>query len=562
MRNLRPGSFGLVLTAILIAAVVSPLTAADLPTVAVSDLAVNSANPSYAFLGKGFAEIVAFELKKAPGLKLVDRGKRNEILKEMEFALSGIADEGSQMEIGKLLSVRFIIGGSITDMGDSLLVSLSMVNVETGEVAWNDQLQEASGKYAYIGAYFAKSLMQYFKLDTAKSTEVELAETKVKDTASVVALSQGIAALDEGDKQAAKEKLSQAAKIDPGNAVATAFLSLLASASAKFKVVPERYVNYYNPAYLGGMEGDRLFFSYNQGWTTYGVNDTNNNQIVSTDASTEWGSGEARSGQTFGYLFPFGRSFGVSLEGSFSKLGDSVVQKTAFDIYAQIGNQYPNFNKIIAGAGLAVNPQLSLGIGIEAQLLQRQYYEYAWPLDEYRNQENWSFGGIIAAVVKSRSGNLVWDVVGSYSTERLYYYDNDPAVNTFIEYGSPLYVEQTLTLALNDQTTFLALKQANDIYLDRYLYYGRIMPCFEQWFFDLFSVRVGAEGALVAKDGGVSFGWGGTAGLTFKVWKIEVDANYTFRQRPSRSLADVMIPESIVFATVSLNDLVTALMRK
>ena len=39
-----------------------------------------------------------------------------------------------------------------------------------------------------------------------------------------------------------------------GRAVATAFLSLLASASAKFKVVPERYVNYYNPAYLGGME--------------------------------------------------------------------------------------------------------------------------------------------------------------------------------------------------------------------------------------------------------------------------------------------------------------------
>jgi len=107
-------------------AVLAPLGAQAPATVALSDFVVNSANPSYAYLGKGFAEIVAFEIRKAPQIKLVDREQRNRILEEMEFSMSGLADPAAQLEMGKLLSVQFLVSGSITDMGGPLLVSLSM----------------------------------------------------------------------------------------------------------------------------------------------------------------------------------------------------------------------------------------------------------------------------------------------------------------------------------------------------------------------------------------------------------------------------------------------------
>ncbi len=45
----------------------------------------------------------------------------------------------------------------------------------------------------------------------------------------------------------------------------------------------------------------------------------------------------------------------------------------------------------------------------------------------------------------------------------------------------------------NNQTTFLALKQLNDVYYDRSLYYGRLMPCAKQWFFNRLAVRAGEE---------------------------------------------------------------------
>ena len=112
--------------ALLALAVLAPLGAQAPATVALSDFVVNSANPSYAYLGKGFAEIVAFEIRKAPQIKLVDREQRNRILEEMEFSMSGLADPAAQLEMGKLLSVQFLVSGSITDMGGPLLVSLSM----------------------------------------------------------------------------------------------------------------------------------------------------------------------------------------------------------------------------------------------------------------------------------------------------------------------------------------------------------------------------------------------------------------------------------------------------
>ena len=147
---------------------ISPLSvmakqAVSTPPIAMADFIVNSANPSFAYLGKGFSEIIAFELMKSPGVKLVDREKRNQILKEMEFSMTGLTDPKSEIKMGRLLAVRYLVSGSITDMAGSLLVSLSMVDVESGAVVWKDQTTQPGGKYAYIGAYFSKSILKYFQ---------------------------------------------------------------------------------------------------------------------------------------------------------------------------------------------------------------------------------------------------------------------------------------------------------------------------------------------------------------------------------------------------------------
>ncbi|MBL8966526.1 MAG: hypothetical protein JNG85_05900 [Spirochaetaceae bacterium] len=552
------------------------LGAAETPTVALSDFVVNSGNPSYSFLGKGFAEIVAFELKKSPDLRLVDREKRNELLGEMEFALTGLTDPAAQLEIGKLLSVRYLVGGSITDMGGPLLVSLSMVDVETSEVVWRDQVTESGGRYAYIGAYFGKSLLKHFKASVAKSTEAALAAAAEKDAASVVALSKGIAALDKGDKTEAKKQLAEAKRIDPTNAVAGAFLAKLASASAKFKVVPERYVSYYNPAYLGGMEKDRVYFNWstaNLAWgdANPGLGESRNYWIVMNEAG-DYGTFDRQRGQAQGYQLPIGRRFGVGFEIFSPEVENDIQRQFAPPLWKESGHETYRYSGGFLSCGYKLSPNLSLGLGGLLQKTTRSYYSEflpvvpppGQPVDQngYWLEDFWSYGAILAAALKNGNGDVAWDIIGSWSNDKLYYFDTDPLVQAYLQYGAPLYVEQTLSWSPNGQKTFLALKQVNDIYLDRDLYYGRLMPCVEQWFFDLFSLRLGAEGSIVARGGVTELGWGATAGATVKVWKFELDANYTLRLRPSRSLPGVTVPEYVFFLTFSANDLVTSFTKR
>jgi hypothetical protein len=57
---MRRSTFRTWLVALLALAVLAPIGAQAPATVALSDFVVNSANPSFAYLGKGFAEIALF----------------------------------------------------------------------------------------------------------------------------------------------------------------------------------------------------------------------------------------------------------------------------------------------------------------------------------------------------------------------------------------------------------------------------------------------------------------------------------------------------------------------
>jgi hypothetical protein len=70
-------------------------------TIAISDLIVESANPSYKYIGKGIAELISSELSKSKDIAVISREKRSEIMKEVEFAM--LTGE-QQIQMGKMLA--------------------------------------------------------------------------------------------------------------------------------------------------------------------------------------------------------------------------------------------------------------------------------------------------------------------------------------------------------------------------------------------------------------------------------------------------------------------------
>jgi len=67
--------------------------------------------------------------------KVVERSKRDEILKEQGFQQSGACDQGACLvEAGQLLGVQKMVGGTIGKLGAVYAVELRIMDVKTGEI--------------------------------------------------------------------------------------------------------------------------------------------------------------------------------------------------------------------------------------------------------------------------------------------------------------------------------------------------------------------------------------------------------------------------------------------
>jgi len=67
--------------------------------------------------------------------KVVERSKRDEILKEQGFQQSGACDQGACLvEAGQLLGVQKMVGGTIGKLGSLYAVELRVIDVKTGEI--------------------------------------------------------------------------------------------------------------------------------------------------------------------------------------------------------------------------------------------------------------------------------------------------------------------------------------------------------------------------------------------------------------------------------------------
>lgn len=80
-------------------------------------------------------ERLIIELARAGGLQVMERDRRDELLREREFQRSGPCDAVSCLvEAGKLLAVRKIVGGSVGQIGQVVSVQVRMIDIQTGSV--------------------------------------------------------------------------------------------------------------------------------------------------------------------------------------------------------------------------------------------------------------------------------------------------------------------------------------------------------------------------------------------------------------------------------------------
>lgn len=157
-----------ILMFLLLSCFIQGVYAADVkPALAVMDF---ESIGSEGHLGKAVAEIIRTELISTGQFVVLERSQLDKALSEQKLQKSGLIDDKSVVELGKLLGANFIIIGSVVKMGTAYTINARMIDIKTGaatlgkNVTGNDLNLLASLSHDLLESLFGSNIKPKFSL--------------------------------------------------------------------------------------------------------------------------------------------------------------------------------------------------------------------------------------------------------------------------------------------------------------------------------------------------------------------------------------------------------------
>lgn len=531
------------------------LVCAASPRLAVGEFVVMSDNPRLKFVGKGLAEMVAAEIASSRDVILVDRSRRADLLGELEFSLGDAADPAALVRFGKLLTADLILFGEIIDMDTAVLVSCSLVKVETGEVVWADKNLGPLSDYNGISRKLAASALKGLGLSgaaVAAAPRKEPRATEAKKEEALIAFSDAVDAVDRKDEKLARRKIREVQAVDPGNAAVVYLASLLSPGSPRLLVELDKYAPTYNPALAAGVDTG-VVYAWNSHSALVGA-DVGEHNIV--ELATENGGllnfKEQGNSIRLGLLYPLGRRAGMSAEisGAFknSYIGNSggpvVVGDPSQDINTDQSIESANL-----GFGYALSSRWSLGISVYAEYLEKNIGEEvgSW-YDFFPEAQGVHVGASVGATYRNPDGRFSADGMIVWSNQPDFYVlSPDGGINAvtpgeFVKGSVPVILSLGGSYGLSENRILPNLRIIAEIGTDERQYFaGRIQPGCEWRPFDRLNLRTAYEYVFVTSEQGAINGGGASAdghgvmaGASVSLGKFDVTLNAIYRYRPFR----------------------------
>jgi hypothetical protein len=495
--------------------------------------------------------MIAVELGKSTYVDLIERERRAEVLEEIEFALSDLADATKQIEVGKMLEATYLVFGEIEDVDKELLIDLRMIDVVSAKVVWTEEISAKISNYDYITGYFSQSILKHLDLPVDESTVAKVEAKAEKNETAVVAFSTAVDHYDKKEIVEAEQQLSIARIVDPQSEAIQIYYDKLLINLSKFRIEIPSHISNQNPSYLGILQYDQLVFLFSM--------------TFPASKPLELSGFEYRDQHhvlLFGYSIPLGRKLGLQVNAFYILDGDDL-----------------NYNKVTHGGstgdygaqvnfGWAISDFIAVGLGASA------FQQDAWIDRAEGLSDRQEIGPILSAwslgfLIKNPQATVLLDILAGYSQGRIYLLHPE-YFRAYLDFGTPydlgdtialpLFVESTLTCAFRDRRVFFIVKQSNDIHLDQPYYTGRIVPAAELWVSERVSLRVGLDVSLHKLEDTVDYGFGGLAGFTLRSpnvkWDLDINASY--RMYPLRSIPGEVVYQPVAYLSFSRNMLFKA----
>jgi TolB-like protein len=165
--------------------------AAGTPTVAVlpfADLSgpEPSAGPDFrrssggrGAVGTAIRETVTSDLRAVPGLRVVERGKLDEVLAEQKLQAGADVDVPRAVQVGRLLGATLIVTGAYQRAGGDVRLTARFVKVETGEVVGTAKVDGPSSDFLSLQDRVTGELARSAGFTVAPKKRPRLRSTRV-----------------------------------------------------------------------------------------------------------------------------------------------------------------------------------------------------------------------------------------------------------------------------------------------------------------------------------------------------------------------------------------------
>lgn len=109
--------------------------------ICIAPLNNNTGDKQYDALAEGFADMLAATLSEQKTVKVVERQRLRELLKEQKLSLLGLTDPATAVKIGKLLKADRIFVGGITKPKEDFIINVHAYEIETALLVASNQIQ-------------------------------------------------------------------------------------------------------------------------------------------------------------------------------------------------------------------------------------------------------------------------------------------------------------------------------------------------------------------------------------------------------------------------------------
>lgn len=185
-------------------------------TVGVPPFAANGRDTSLTPLAYALADLVSTDLSRSKSVRIVERARLGDVLRELDLAATGRVDPSSAPRVGRLVSAEKLVFGSVEAVdANTLRLGARIGDVASASVT---NAVDARAPLSEILAAEKALVLRLFESLGVVLTPAERAAVEQQPTKSVAALlayGKGVQRFYEGDFRGASASFREAQRLDP-----------------------------------------------------------------------------------------------------------------------------------------------------------------------------------------------------------------------------------------------------------------------------------------------------------------------------------------------------------